>query len=62
MKSVTDDTASFQMNTAIAMPVGIVDRDDPMLQFDAQNEAALTPLAVDAPQLKVVLGQTQETR
>ena len=45
MKSVTDDTASFQMNTAIAMPVGIVDRDDPMLQFDAQNEAALTPLA-----------------
>ncbi len=44
-KSVTDDTASFQMNTAIAMPVGIVERDDPMLQFDAQNEAALTPLA-----------------
>ncbi len=45
MKSVSDETAQFQMNTAIAMPVGLVKRDDPIFQFAEQNENALAPLS-----------------
>ena len=45
IKSVTDETAQFQMNTAIAMPVGLVKRDDPIFEFAEQNENALTPLS-----------------
>lgn len=45
IKAASDETAKFQMSTAIELPVGVVNRDDPIFKFNEQNEAAITPLS-----------------